>query len=236
MYRNKIILVCFHSITILYSFYNAINVKYMNNNFKSKNINLVFNSKPIFENFNLSIKSFEKTSIKGRSGSGKTTLFNLVMGFIKPDSGEIIFEGNLINRKTISEVRKKIAWLPQNPNIIGRGKVKEQIMLPFTFHCNKPLMPDEKTLFGEFEKLNLDKSILESSFDEISGGERQRIGIMICKLLKRDLMLLDEPTSALDKVNLGSVVKYLCAENKTTILSASHDDEWLSHCDNIIEL
>ena len=77
---------------------------------------------------------------------------------------------------------------------------------------------------------------MDSSFDEISGGEKQRIGIMICKLLKRDIMLLDEPTSALDKVNLGSVVEYLCAENETTMLSASHDDEWLRHCDNIIEL
>lgn len=200
------------------------------------NINLNLNSKQIFKNFNLSISPYEKTSIRGRSGSGKTTLFNMIMGFLKPDLGEIYFDGKLISRKIIADVRKRIAWLPQNPNIIGRGKVIEQIMLPFSFHRNKPLTPDNNTLLGEFEKLNLDKSILESSFDEISGGEKQRIGIMICKLLKRDVILLDEPTSALDKDNLSTVVEYLCSEKDKTILSASHDDEWLSHCDNVIEL
>lgn len=201
-----------------------------------KNIDLTFNSKPIFENFSFSIVKFGKAAIKGRSGSGKTTLFNLIMGFLKPDSGVIFFDEKKINRKTISDIRKRIAWLPQNPNIIGRGKVREQIMIPFTFHFNKHIMPSNNTLLYEFECLNLDKGILESSFDEISGGEKQRIGIIICKLLKRDVILLDEPTSALDKKNLSAVAQYLCSETKVTILSCSHDEEWLKHCDIVIEL
>ncbi|MFC2130293.1 ATP-binding cassette domain-containing protein [Bacteroidota bacterium] len=200
------------------------------------NIKLKLNSRILFENFNFSIEKGEKAALKGRSGRGKTTLFNMIMGFSKPDSGKIIFDSNELSMKNIREIRKRISWLPQNSNIIGRGRVKEQVMIPFRFSANKHLLPDNRILEEELEKINLEKSILDSSFDEISGGEKQRIGIMICRLLKRDLMLLDEPTSALDKENLNAVIDYLCAEKETTILSASHDEEWLKHCNNVIEI
>ncbi len=201
-----------------------------------KNIFLRLNSQVIFNDFNCNIEKGEKLAIKGRSGKGKTTLFNLIMGFIQPDSGEIFFDGELISHENIGRIRKRISWLPQNPAIIGRGKIIEQIILPFNFKANKHLTPDEKTLERELEKLNLSKNILDSSFDEISGGEKQRLALMLCKLLKRDLMLLDEPTSALDKNNLNAVVEYLCSQTDVTILSASHDEEWLKHCNRVVEI
>jgi putative ABC transport system ATP-binding protein len=201
-----------------------------------KNINLIFNGKPIFSNFSLFVEKGGKTAIKGRSGKGKTSLFNMLMGFIKPDSGEILIDGDKLSNENIDNIRKKIAWLPQNPDIIGRGMVLEQILLPFGFSANKHLLPDKKVIVKELEKLNLDKSILHSSFNEISGGEKQRIGIMISKLLQRKILLLDEPTSALDKDSLSAVINYLCEAKDTTVLSASHDEEWLIHCNNIIEI
>ncbi|MFH1050362.1 MAG: ATP-binding cassette domain-containing protein [bacterium] len=201
-----------------------------------KNIFFQVNSLEIFSGFNFGIAKGEKAAIKGRSGKGKTTLFNMIMGFVQSDSGEIYFDGLLLSQKNISQIRKRISWLPQNPGIIGRGKIKEQLLLPFNFSVNKSLTPDDKLIERELEQLNLSKSILESSFDEISGGEKQRLALMLCKLLKRDLMLLDEPTSALDKNNLNAVVEYLCSQNDVTILSASHDEEWLKHCHKVIEI
>ncbi|ROL61625.1 ATP-binding cassette domain-containing protein [Bacteroidetes/Chlorobi group bacterium ChocPot_Mid] len=201
-----------------------------------KNIYLAVNSQILFDNLNLSVLKGEKTAIKGRSGKGKTTLFNMLMGFVKPDKGEIYFDNLILNRNNISKIRKRIAWLPQNPSIIGRGKIIEQLILPFHFKINKTLLPDHKSIEMELEKLNLDKSILKSSFEEISGGEKQRLGIIVCKLLKRDVLLLDEPTSALDKSNLNSVAEYLLKDKSITVLSASHDEEWLRHCDKIIDI
>ena len=201
-----------------------------------KNIYLAVNSQILFDNLNLSVLKGEKTAIKGRSGKGKTTLFNMLMGFVKPDKGEIYFDNLILNRNNISKIRKRIAWLPQNPSIIGRGKIIEQLILPFHFKINKTLLPDHKSIEMELEKLNLDKSILKSSFEEISGGEKQRLGIIVCKLLKRDVLLLDEPTSALDKSNLNSVAEYLLKDKSLTVLSASHDEEWLRHCDKIIDI
>ncbi len=88
----------------------------------------------------------------------------------------------------------------------------------------------------ELEKLNLNKSILNQNFSDISGGEKQRLGIMICKLINRPIMILDEPTSALDKENISTIAQYLCYDNDKTILSASHDDEWVQKCNKIIEI
>lgn len=201
-----------------------------------KNIYLSINSQILFDNLNISILKGEKTAIKGRSGKGKTTLFNMLMGFVKPDKGQIYFDNLILNKDNISYIRKRIAWLPQNPSIIGKGKIKDQLLIPFNFKINKSLLPNQKSIENELEKLNLDKSILNSSFDEISGGEKQRLGIIVCKLLKRDAILLDEPTSALDKSNINSVAEYLMKDNSLTVLSASHDDEWLKHCDKIIHI
>jgi putative ABC transport system ATP-binding protein len=199
------------------------------------NINLNLNGRQIFHDFNFSINKGDKAAFKGRSGKGKTTLFYMLMGFTKLSTGQIFFEGEELNEKSILKIRKKIAWLPQNPNIIGRGNIKEQILLPFSFSENEHLIPDDDRLKEELAKLNLNISILDNSFEEISGGEKQRLGLMICKLLRRDVMLLDEPTSALDKENLNSVINYLCGDEEITILSASHDSEWLRNCNNIIE-
>jgi len=201
-----------------------------------KNISLKLNSSQIFDNFSFNINKGEKAAIKGRSGKGKTTLFNLIMGFILPDSGNIYFNGILLNQKNITNIRKRIAWLPQNPGIIGSGIIRDEILLPFRFSLNKSLKPSMQTIEIELEKLNLDKTILNSSFDEISGGEKQRLGILLCKLLKREVLLLDEPTSALDKTNLGNVADYLCSQEELTVLSASHDEEWLKHCTQVIEI
>lgn len=78
---------------------------------KFKNINLCYNDKIIIKNLSFKIKHGEKAVLLRKSGSGKSSLLNLFLGFIEPSEGEIIFEGERVDKKSALYVRKKVAYI-----------------------------------------------------------------------------------------------------------------------------
>ncbi len=199
-----------------------------------KNINIAFAEKIIFHDFNLKINKFEHIGLKGRSGLGKSTLINLIMGIKQPDSGAIIIDAYEILPSNIKLIRDKIAWLPQNINSIGTGKISNIFKRIFSFAQNKHLdLPD---LNSEFAKLGLNINPETSIFEDLSGGERQKLGLIICKWLKRDIILLDEPSSALDEESISLAADYIFDSSQSTIISISHDNRWLKFCSRIIDI
>jgi putative ABC transport system ATP-binding protein len=201
-----------------------------------KNINIHFESKVLFSNFNLYIRKGEKVCLKARSGYGKSTLLNLIMGFNSEFSGEVFFGGEKLNTTSLNQARRRMYWLPQNTDVIGSENVESVITKPFHFSYNRKIKPDRKLLIKSLNELNLDESILHNEFRDISSGEKQRIGLIIGKLLKRDLLLLDEPTSALDSESTNRAIEFILRDDELTVLSASHDDKWVETCSTIIDL
>ena len=129
-----------------------------------------------------------------------------------------------------------MAWLPQNVNILGSINIGFTISEIFNYSNNLKFKPDDKEIENNLNMLGLDKDILNQAFDTISGGEKQRIGLMIAKLLGRKLLLLDEPTSALDQDLIGQAIEYINPDKSTTVISVSHDHRWIQSSDKIIEL
>ncbi|TAL68075.1 MAG: ATP-binding cassette domain-containing protein [Bacteroidetes bacterium] len=201
-----------------------------------QNISLNFEGRQIFSNLSFEVVKGQKAALKGRSGSGKTSLLSMAMGFLKPDSGKIVIDGKEINGLNIKILRKQMCWLPQSIAGFNSESVSAMLQHPFSFHYNKREQPGEYEIRNSLITLGLDKDLLNQSLDKVSGGEKQRLGIIICKMLKRKIILLDEPTSALDKESLNLVVEYIMKVPELTVLSASHDEEWLKYCNNIIEL
>ena len=198
-------------------------------------IDLIFGEKIIFNKFDLAINQSEKICIKGRSGIGKTSLFNLIMGFQKPDSGSIAINKRILDRSSVRTIRSKMCWLPQNHELFNSEIVLNAILKPFGYSQNKSIKPSSEDINECFEALNLGTELLQSQFKELSGGEKQRVGLVICKLLNRPIVLLDEPTSALDKETIDEAIKFILNDN-TTIISISHEDKWIASCDRVIEL
>ena len=201
-----------------------------------KNISLNFDGRKILDDFSLKVEKKEKVALKGHSGSGKTSILNLLMHFIFPDSGEIYFQDEIYTKENIKSIRDKITWLPQNTSIFGKGNVEEAILRPFSFAANTDIKPDHNKIIENIQKVGLKENILNNDIEEISGGEKQRIGIVICKLLKRPLMLLDEPTSALDSESKQLAIDYIFDDKEQTMIATSHDDAFLDNCERIIEL
>ncbi|MDO1449604.1 ABC transporter ATP-binding protein [Rhodocytophaga aerolata] len=200
-----------------------------------KNLVVGFEKDIVLNNLSFEVEKGAKVAIKGLSGSGKSTLLKTLMGFIIPQSGEIKILGKPLHKNHILYIRSNIAWLPQELNL-SLNNARDLLIMPFSFARNKALTPDEKDIESIFFDLGLECNLLNKSLHEISGGQKQRIALASCVLLKRPLLFLDEPTSALDAISKHKVISYLFGNPELTILSLSHDEDWIRHSSLVIDL
>ena len=191
-----------------------------------ENVAVQFKNRFLFERLNFDVRKGEKLLVYGRSGEGKTTIIRLLLGFECPREGKIFFEDQLLDRKTVWGVRKKIAYVSQNLDI-GAGKVISLIDRVLNYRANASIGHAEKEVPDLLEFLRLKQSILQDDFEKLSGGEKQRILIVIALLLKRSVFLLDEVTSALDSELKEKVRDHFIKKDDWTVIVISHDKDWL---------
>ncbi|WP_269852030.1 ABC transporter ATP-binding protein [Methanosarcina horonobensis] len=180
--------------------------------------------KSAFEFFSLHPERKKKVLMKGKSGTGKSTLFKTLLGFEKLSEGSVYYRGMPLNPQVAWQVRKEVAYISQDTDL-GEGPVKALFEEVHSYRPNREKMDSEK-LHTYMSELELEKDILEKSFENLSGGEKQRIGILIALLLERDIFLLDEATSALDSGLKKKVADYFLKHGDWTLFIISHDREW----------
>ncbi len=194
---------------------------------KLEKIDLTLRQQSIFTNLNLHIIKNKKILLKMPSGTGKSTLLKVIMGYIPIDSGNIIIDKEVLGEHNIDALRQKFAYISQNISFTEES-VEKYIELIFSFKKNKNIKLSNSNLYDLLEKFELDKNILKKSPLLLSGGEKQRIALILVLLLDRDILLLDEVTSGLDHDLKIKVIKIIKNLNKTVIIS-SHDNQWLDH-------
>jgi len=198
-------------------------------------LSLNFKNEIIFNDFSLIINKGEKIAFTGESGKGKTTFLNILAGFIPDYNGNISIFGQELNAENISEIRKNIAWLPQDISLSVKT-VRELFFEPFEFVLNKNLKPSPEKVSQIFSEFELSEDLLNKKTNEISGGQKQRIILASCLLLKKPLLLVDEPTSALDEKIKHKITDYILNKKELTVIAATHDDYWIKSSDKVIEL
>jgi len=171
--------------------------------------------------------------LDGESGLGKSSFLKSLLGFMPIESGEIFIKGVPVNGETAWQVRSKMAYVPQEPEL-GEGTLRQWFEQPFTYKANVHLKGNLTRLSELMERLSLAPSMLDAKIETLSGGEKQRVALIAAILLDREILLLDEPTSALDRKNNLSVVSLLRCLDETTILGVSHDPDFLKFADRII--
>ena len=198
-----------------------------------QNLSIKYDGKAILSDFNLSVAKGDKILLKGRSGIGKSTLFRLIMGFGVQSFGTISLDGILIDSSSVWDVRKRIAYVSQDTDI-GDGKVGDLIDEIFSFKANKDVL-----YHGQLENvmydLSLPHEILYKEYMKLSGGEKQRIALVIALLSGKDIFLLDEVTAELDSVLKQKVVDIFFGNPEWTVLSISHDGEWETRNAKVID-
>lgn len=193
---------------------------------KFKNVTKEYDNVEVLKNFSLEIKEGEFFVLVGPSGSGKTTTLKMINRLIEPTSGEISFKSKNLLDYEIRNLRLKIGYVLQEIALFPNLTVAENIeIIPELKKWPKSKRKERtKELL---HKVNLNpKQYMNRLPRELSGGEKQRIGILRALAAEPDIILMDEPLSALDPISrkkLQILIKKLHRDFKKTIVFVTHD-------------
>lgn len=180
----------------------------------------------------LRARAGEKVGLRGASGCGKSSLLKSAVGLFPLAAGEVVVDGVSLSPATAGAVRARVAFVGQEP-ALGAETVRDALLLPFRFKAHRDRRPAERRLLETLDSLLLPASIMEKACARVSGGEKQRVAMARALLMGKTIFLVDEITSALDPESKRVAMEALFRP-ELTMLSVSHDPEWLARCDRVV--
>lgn len=192
------------------------------------NVHKQYGDQKVLDGISLSIRKGTVTTIIGRSGGGKSVLLKHLIGLERPDSGDIIIDGESIvgmRGSDVIRVRRRFGILFQDGALFDSLSVAENVAFPLREHTR---LKESEIMAVVKEKL---AGVGMSGHDEkfpaqISGGMRKRVGLARALALDPDIVFFDEPTSGLDPVTKGAIyrlIKKTHVERSMTYVIVSHD-------------
>ncbi len=196
---------------------------------KIKNLTKKFGEQVALSDININIEKKEIIGLLGANGAGKSTLMKSIVGGLKIDSGEILFNNKDITTNEV-ETKSKIGFLPENNPLYLDMFVKEYLQFVANIH---------KIPYENVEKvINLVGLTPEKSkkIKQLSKGYKQRVGLAQAIVHRPDLLILDEPTNGLDPnqiVEIRNLIKEI-GQEKTIIISTHIMQEVEALCSRVI--
>lgn len=199
-----------------------------------KDISVSFEEQQILKNINLYIRDGEFVTLLGPSGCGKTTTLRIIAGFLEPDSGEVIFDGKIING--VPAYKRQVNTIFQRYALFPHLNVYENIAFGLK---NQKKSKDEiaKTVSEMLNLVNLN-GFEKRNINSLSGGQQQRVAIARALAVRPRVLLLDEPLGALDlklRKDMQVELKNIQQRLGITFIYVTHDqEEALSMSDTIV--
>lgn len=173
----------------------------------------------------LTVPAERSLALIGPSGCGKSTLMRLVVGLIRPDSGQISVDGVPMSPATARELRLRMGYVIQDGGLFPHLTVAQNAtLMARQLRWEKGRMRERLSHLAELVQLPQD--LLGRYPAQLSGGQRQRVGIMRALMLDPKVILLDEPMGALDPIvrsHLQEDLKRIFQDLKKTVLMVTHD-------------
>lgn len=199
-----------------------------------KNISVSFDEQPILKDINLYIRDGEFVTLLGPSGCGKTTTLRIIAGFLEPDSGEVVFEGKVING--VPAHKRQVNTIFQRYALFPHLNVAENIAFGLKLK-RLPKAQVQQTVEEMLALVNL-KGFEKRNINSLSGGQQQRVAIARALAVKPRVLLLDEPLGALDlklRKDMQVELKNIQQRLGITFIYVTHDqEEALSMSDTIV--
>ena len=193
-----------------------------------KNVTFSRGDRLIYDDISLDIPRGKVIAIMGPSGIGKTTLLRLIAGQIKPEKGNIYFDGaviNKLNRQDLYAARKKMSMLFQSGALFTEMSVFDNVAFPIREHCSLP-----EDIIRTMVLMKLNSVGLRGAADlmptELSGGMARRAALARAIALDPQLIMYDEPFAGQDPISMGVLIRLIRSLNDAlglTSIVVSHD-------------
>jgi putative ABC transport system ATP-binding protein len=191
------------------------------------------------DNVSLIVKDGEFLAIMGPSGSGKSTFANVIGGLDKPTSGDVLVDGEAINRlndKYLSTYRsRKVGFVFQSFNLLPTFTALENVMVPLILTGESSSVRKQKA-YQCLKDVGLEGRANHKPF-QLSGGERQRVSIARALVNGPQIIIADEPTGNLDTKKSEEIIQLLKNLNRTlkmTVIVITHDPNVAKHADRTL--
>ena len=193
---------------------------------RAKNLIKIYGDRSVVNDISFNINKGEVVCLLGPNGAGKTTTFYMVVGLVKPNSGQIMLDDQDISSWPMNlRAKAGIGYLPQEASIFRKLSVEDNIKL--VLQMNEKLTENEKKrkleeLLTEFGILRLRSYAAVS----LSGGERRRVEIARALAASPDFMLLDEPFAGIDPIAIGEIkdkIRKISQEKGLGVLITDHN-------------
>lgn len=219
--------------------YEGESTEKLDGNIRFKNVNFSYTEgKQILKDVTFSINKGEKVALIGQTGAGKTTIINLILGFYKINSGNIIFDGKNMDDISLESIRKNVSFIQQNPYIFD-DSVKKNIIIN-----DNNVISDEKIIdilkqVQLYDKINsFENGIYEKVKDNtFSKGEKQLLAFARAIAKETSIYIFDEPTSNIDvesEIQLKKVIDNLPKD--ATVIIIAHRPATIENVDKVLKV
>lgn len=192
------------------------------------NLYKAFNSHVVLDNLNLTLNDGETVVVIGRSGTGKSVLLKHIIGIMKPDSGQVVIDGQDItklNEKELNALRLKFGMLFQGAALFDSLTVRDNVAFNLIEHTKTDERTIDKRVAECLEMVGLG-GIERLKPSELSGGMKKRVGLARAICMNPNMILYDEPTTGVDPIGadaINELIKGLHSKLKTLAVVVTHD-------------
>ena len=194
------------------------------------NVSKKYSNHVALNNVSISVNEKAVFGLLGPNGAGKTSLIRIINQITGPDSGEILFKGEKLNQKHISQ----IGYLPEERGLYKKMPVGEQVLYLAQLKGMKKAEAKKRIAFW-FEKFEM-QSWYKKKIEELSKGMQQKVQFIVTVLHQPELLILDEPFSGFDPINAQLIKNEILElrKNGATVIFSTHNMGSVEElCDNI---
>ena len=188
-----------------------------------------FEDLAVLKGVNLTVYKGENVVVLGKSGSGKSVLIKIIVGLLKPDSGNVIVLGQEVDKlseKELNALRLRVGFSFQSSALYDSMNIRQNLEFPLTMNMKNLSKQDiANAVLEVLDAVGLENKMNDMPAD-LSGGQRKRIGIARTLILRPEIMLYDEPTAGLDPITsfeINKLINQVQKQFNTSSIIITHD-------------